>query len=343
MLQFPKYILLILCTMGVMACSDSSTDITTTNLDDLETFVQWAGHSWDDLGALVDSSKSVNLDYPVACEGGGTIDLVGSSITFNDCTETAGTTTYVTRGTYTVTESVSLVTHEWDYTVGVDDSTSFTSTGSISFNTSDDLIAFDYSGVFTSGTFRLTGVVSDNSDGTSDVTFSVLLDGEQWQNGSFDNADLDTLSADSIDAACTDDDDSACDTLECTNDFQCQLFADSDSTDAYETGNIECAAGCCALIAEVEVDACPGSSVCSNDYQCQVYADSDSTDNFVAGSTECSAGCCAVIAEAEEEACPGSSVCSSDFQCQLFADSDLTDAYETGNTECSAGCCAVVE
>lgn len=284
---------LVLWFVGLVSCSSSSTETTPDETStDLATFVRWAGHAWDDLVLLLDDSKNVVLDFPVSCEGGGTMDLEGSIITFNDCTETDGTMTYTTDGTHTVTETGALTTHEWTYSLIVDDDTTFSCTGSISFNILGEGIAFDYSGVFTSGTLRLTGVVSDNADGTSDVTFSVLLDGVALYDGLFDDDDLDALSDDDVDAAVTADDDLTCSTLECSTDFECQIFAENDMTDEFETGNIECSSGCCALVEDVAT--CPGSSPCGDDFTCQLFADDDDTDDFTTDNSSCdlATGCC---------------------------------------------------
>jgi len=297
MQNFLKGFVLMLSVFFLLNCSSSSSsspdDPTPTTDEDLATFIKWVGHAWDDVVASLDASKNFDLDFPVACEGGGTLDLEGSEITINDCVETDGGATYTARGTYAVTESGSLTTHEWEQDVIVDDDITFTSTGSISFNTTDDLIAYDFSAVFSGETIRVTGIVSDNGDGTSDVTFSVLLDGEAWQDGSFDDDDLDALTDDGVDTACTDDDDPDCSTLDCSGDFECQLFADDDATDEFETGNIECASGCCALIEDVS--ECPGSSPCTTDFQCQLFADDDATDEFETDNVECADdGCCAL-------------------------------------------------
>lgn len=306
---------LLLSFSFLLACSSSSSSsedtdddddadgTAATSAEDLATFVRWSGHAWDDLAAMLDSSKSIDLDFPVECSGGGTIDLEGAEIALNDCIETSGGTTYLSRGTYTVTESGSLTSHEWEQDVMVDenadsefatDEASFSSTGSISFNTDDDLVAYDFSATFAGETIRLTGIVSDNAGGlTSDVTFSVLLDGEAWQDGSFDDTDLDNLTDADVDEACTDDDDAQCDTLECSGDFECQIFAEDDQTDEFETGNTECSAGCCALAEEAS--ACPGSSPCTGIFSCQLFADDDATDEFETDNVECGDdGCCAV-------------------------------------------------
>ncbi|MBI2343270.1 MAG: hypothetical protein HYV02_02860 [Deltaproteobacteria bacterium] len=301
MRNFAQRTVVVFLIVGLLGCSGSTasdttetTETTTATLNDLTTFVQWAGHTWDDLVAQLSVSKAFSVDFPIPCAGGGTITSDGTTISLNDCTETYGETTYVTRGTYTVTTSGSLTTHAWEQSIIVDGSTTFSCTGSVSFNTSDDLVAFDYSGTFTSGTFRLTGTVADNSDGTSDCIFSVLLDGEAWQDGLFDDTDLDALTETQVDQACTDDDDPACATLECANDFQCQLFADDNTSDEYETGNIECASGCCAL--KSSVSECPDSAPCSTDFQCQLFADDSTTDVFETDNVTCADdGCCAVV------------------------------------------------
>ena len=186
------------------------------------------------------------------------------------------------------------VTHEWDQDLIIDDET-FSTTGSISFDTLDDLIAFDFSATFSSGVYRITGVVTNNSDGTSDLTLSILHDGEVWQDGTFDNADLSALTDSEVDSACSDNDDAACSTLECSNDFQCQLFADDDPDDEFTTGNTECASGCCALVAE-ESDCDDTTISCTTDFQCQLFADDDTTDEFETDNVECADdGCCALI------------------------------------------------
>lgn len=295
--KFAKKTFIAVCVVCLSGCSSSSVTVTedpnTTALSNLATFIKWAGHTWRDLTPALDATKNVTLSFPVSCEGGGTIDLDGSDIVLNDCTETVDGTTYLARGNYTITESGSLTTHGWTQTVLVDGDTTFSTTGSISFNTTDDLNAFDFSGTFGSDTFRLTGVVQDNSDSTSDVTFSVMRNNEAWQDGLFNGTELDSLTDAEVDEACTDDDDPVCGTLECSSDFQCQIFADGDTTDVYESGNTECSSGCCALIADV--NECPDSTPCSTDFQCQMFADNDLTDQYETNNVQCTNGCCALI------------------------------------------------
>lgn len=293
---FSRYLYVIFCVFVLTHCSSSSgsgTPTSSTAEDDLATFTKWCGSAWDSLNATIESDKTLSL--PLDCPGGGSMTGDESSIEINDCvvTSEAGTT-YLGRGTYTVTESASLVTHEWDQDLIVDDSTTFSSTGSISFGIADDLIAYDFSATFSSGTYRITGIVTTNPDGTSDLTISVLKDGEVWLDGSFNDADLDALTDEEVDEACSDDDDPECDTLECANDFQCQLFADDDQTDEFETNNTECASGCCALIAEES--SCDDNTIaCTTDFQCQMFADDDQTDEFETDNIECADGCCAVM------------------------------------------------
>lgn len=301
------FILWMICLAG---CSSSST--TTTAADpavaassDLTIFTKWAGHAWKDVAAATQDSSDKDIDTSLLspCTGGGTIEESGSTITLSGCIETDGGTTYMTSGTDTITFTIpgSLTTHNWDQTVIVDSDTTFTSTGSISFDTVNDLISFDYTGTFDSIKFRLTGIVSDNPDDTSDVAYSVLWnEGDRdtadvaWKDGSFDDTDLDTLTDSEVDQAYTDDNDSACSTLECANDFQCQIFADDDPTDAYTTGNTQCTAGCCALVEET-VGCAANTISCTTDFQCQMFADDDLTDEFTTSNVECSSGCCAVI------------------------------------------------
>src|SRR3990167_7015973 len=125
MQNFLKGFVLMLSVFFLLNCSSSSSsspdDPTPTTDEDLATFIKWVGHAWDDVVASLDASKNFDLDLPVACEGGGTLDLEGSEITINDCVETDGGATYTARGTYAVTESGSLTTHEWEQDVIVDD------------------------------------------------------------------------------------------------------------------------------------------------------------------------------------------------------------------------------
>lgn len=296
MLKFLKRFQVALCIVVLFfsACSSSGTDTVTTSTDenqDIAIFIEWAGHSWNDVTPLLDTSKNITIASTVTCEGGGTMQQFGSTITLDNCTETIGGVLYVSDGTYTVTQSGSLTTHSWDQDITADN-TSFSTTGSISFNTEDNLIAYDFSATFTSGIYRINGVVSDNSDGTSNITFAVLLNGIQWKNGVFTNTDLDEITDSEVNASLTDDN-TTCNTLVCSNDFQCQLFADSDLTDAYEPGNTACSSSCCALL--TEVSECPGSSACSSDFECQLFADDDPTDVFETNNVHCGDnGCCAV-------------------------------------------------
>ena len=293
--------------IGILAqCGSSSSsqpeDASTTAAQDLAAFVKWAGFNWNSVAPLLDDTKDISAALPITCSGGGTIDLDGTTITINDCIDTESTSHYLSRGTYTVTVSGSLSTHEWDQTILIDENgdgtfansePSFTTTGSISFDTTDDLIAYDYSAVFGSRTIELTGIVSDHNNGTSDVTFTILLDGTAWQDGSFTNTDLSSLTDSDVDSAVTADTDS-CDTMECYNDFQCQLFADGNSTDAFETSNTVCTAGCCALNIQTTESDCPGSSTCTNDFACQLFADDDPNDAFTTANVSCNldTGCC---------------------------------------------------
>ena len=252
---------------------------------------------------MLNSTKAVSLSFPIACGGGGEIDQSGSSIVINDCIDTNGSLRYLTRGTYTVTESGSLTTHTWDQEVLVDDNndgtfasdeTSFSTTGSISFDTADEQVAYDFSAVFSGETIRIAGIVNDNSDDSSDATFSILLDDVTWKDGLFNDTNLSSLTDSTVNEGCTDDDDPDCSTLECANDFQCQIFADEDQTDAYTVGNIACVSGCCAAVEAVEEDSCPGSTTCTTVFQCQMFADDSTTDEFTTSNVECSNGCCAV-------------------------------------------------
>ena len=315
MVNYFKKILLVLWAVGFLSCSSSTSTTTPTAAtieEDLATFIRWAGHAWDDVAASLNSAKGVELtsgdcgDEDSTAPGSITVDA--DSITFNDCEETYGSIIYLSRGDYTWAESDTLTTHEWEQTILVDengdgtyadDEPSFTTTGTISFGIADDLIVFDYSAVFDSGTVRLTGTVSDNSDGTSDVTASVSLDGEAWQDCSFDDEDLDTLTDTEVDEANTDDDDPACATLDCANDLQCQIFADDTDGDEFQTDNTVCTVGCCALVVadeeeEGEEDACPGSSACTTNFGCQTFADNDLTDEFTTANSSCdtASGCC---------------------------------------------------
>ncbi|MDO8519489.1 MAG: hypothetical protein Q7T11_04940 [Deltaproteobacteria bacterium] len=299
----------ILCLVTLAGCSSSSSELTDdddpTIDENLATFVQWAGSAWTDVAASVGASKTFTVDFPVECADGGSMDSDddGATVSIDDCVETIGGTTYLSRGDYTVTESGDLTTHEWDQTILIDDNgdgtfdddeQDFTSTGSISFNTDGDQIAFDYSGVFGNGTLQLTGIVSDNDDGTSDVTFYVILDDEAYQEGSFDDADLDTLSDDDVDTACDDNSTSTCATQECSVDFECQLFAGDDQSDDFETGNTICTDGCCALDEDVEVAECPDTGACpSGDFDCQLLAANDSSYTFSGeGACNTTTGCC---------------------------------------------------
>lgn len=57
--------------------------------------------------------------------------------------------------------------------------------------------------------------------------------------------DLDPANDLTVDQGC----DVACtQSATCSSDFECQLFADDDQTDAFETDNVECIDGCCELI-----------------------------------------------------------------------------------------------
>ncbi|MBI2092592.1 MAG: hypothetical protein HYT75_06345 [Deltaproteobacteria bacterium] len=238
-----------------------------------------------------------SLTFPLNCPGGGTMDMEGSQININDCVTTSESgTEYLGRGTYTVSESGSLVTHEWSQDLIVAGGTTFSSTGSISFDTLDDLVAFDFSATFSSGVFRFTGIVANNADDTSDLTLSVMQDGVTWLDCSFDDSDLNALTDDLVDTACADDDDPACSTLECSNDFQCQVFADNDQTDEFTTGNTQCVSGCCSLV-EATVSCAANTISCTTDFQCQMFADDDQTDEFTTSNVECSGGCCTLIAE----------------------------------------------
>lgn len=277
--------------------SESSSTSTTVTAEeaDFATFVEWSGSAWDSLVLLLEEGDKTLL-FPVDCPGGGSIDEEGAEVAINDCVVTSESgTTYLGRGTYSVTEVGALTTHEWDQDLIVDDITTFSSTGSINFDTSNDLIAYDFTATFTSGVYRITGIVNNNVDSTSNLTISVEQDGESWLDCSFDDADLDALTDEEVDTACSDDDDPVCDTLECSNDFQCQLFADEDTTDEFETGNTECTAGCCALVEEES--ACALNTIsCSSDFQCQLFADDDPADEFETDNVECGAdGCCALI------------------------------------------------
>ena len=289
----------IICLGILLNCSGSSQNTTVeetnTASEDLAIFMEWAGSAWVSLDSVMTAGKS--LTFPLECPGGGSMSIEGDSIAINDCITTSEYgTEYLGRGTYTITESSSLVTHAWDQDLIVDGDTTFSSTGFISFNTLEDLIAYDFSATFSSGVFRLTGIVDNNPDGTSDLTLAVLQDGVAWLDCSFDDANVDALTDSVIEAACADDDDSACETLECSNDFQCQIFADNDQTDAYTTGNTQCVDGCCALVEET-VD-CPENTIsCTTDFQCQMFADDDLADEFTTSNVECSGGCCSLISE----------------------------------------------
>lgn len=295
---FSKIIFIVFLVFSTTQCGGSSGgDSDTTSAEpseaDLALFIKWTGAAWESINDFMASDKTLSL--PITCPGGGTMTESGSSIALNDCIVTSDSAvTYLGRGTYTVTESGSLVTHEWDQDLIIDDET-FSTTGFISFNTLDDLIAFDFSATFSSGVYRITGVVTDNSDDTSDLTLNILHDGETWLDGTFDNADLSALTDTEIDNASSDNDDAACSTLECSNDFQCQLFADDNPDDEFTTGNIECSSGCCAVVAE-ESDCDDTTISCTTDFQCQLFADDDETDAFETDNVECGDdGCCSLI------------------------------------------------
>lgn len=298
--MYLKRISAVFCLVFLVQCSSSSsgsggtTTTTTTEEDDLATFVDWSGYTWDSLSLLIDDSKTLDSALPIECAGGGTIEEGDNGIDINDCVDTIDSASYLTRGSYSVTESTGLVTHEWDQDVLVDDDEIFSTTGSISFDTSSDgLIAFDFSATFESGVYQITGIVSDNSDGTTDLSITCSLDGEVWLDCTYEDADLSSLTQETIDAGCEDDDES-CTTLDCSNDFQCQLFAEDDQTDEFETSNSRCVDGCCAVVSE-ESD-CDSSTVsCTTDFECQQFADEDQTDEFETNNVECASdGCCAV-------------------------------------------------
>ncbi|GEM_PF-5766563 len=75
-----------------------------------------------------------------------------------------------------------------------------------------------------------------NGDGVADSTTTSDSDGDGVPNF------LDTTSA-----SC------AANTITCTDNFACQLFAAEDSTDAFETDNSGCVSGCCAVVQNPEI------------------------------------------------------------------------------------------
>lgn len=298
-----RFLTLVACAVLLGNCGGSSgtnpPPTTTEAEDDLAAFVEWAGAAWNSLNLLLEAGDA--LTFPLDCPEGGTMDQQESQIVITDCGVASDTATYRGSGTYAVTDDGTLVTHSWDQDLTVDggsfDGESFSSTGYINFDTSDDSITYDFSATLGSGVHRLAGTVTNNADGTRDLTLSVSLSGIIWLDCTFDNADLDALTQETIDAGC--DDTTAgttdsCATLGCSNDFQCQLFADDDPSDEFTTANIECAEGCCAVI-EGE-SACDDTTVsCTNDFECQLFADDDTTDAFETDNVQCSDGCCTLI------------------------------------------------
>lgn len=288
------------CLGFLAACSSSSSENSTpasTTGADLAIFVRWAGSSWDGIVPLMDASK--DLSSPT-CSESGTIDLDDPDTQIQDCVDVNNGVGYTSTGTYSVTVSGSLTTHEWDQDIMVDenndgtfasDEASFTTTGSISFDTDDDSTVFDFSAVFSGETLRFTGSVTDNGDGTTDTTFWVLSDGGAYQSGQFDNADLSQISDENVDSACSDNSSSTCETQECSTDFECQLFADDSQTDDFETGNTICTDGCCAL--DETAAECPDTGACGDDFDCQLLALNDSTYTCSeVGCCNLSTGCC---------------------------------------------------
>ena len=285
------------------ACSSNSSEVDnppagSTTAVDLATFIRWAGSAWDGIVPLMDSSKDINLP---TCSVSGTIDLDDPDTQIQDCVDVNNGVGYTATGTYNITVSGSLTTHGWNQDIMVDENNdgnfasnepSFTTTGSISFDTDNDSTVFDFSAVFSGETLRFTGSVTDNGDGMTDTTFWVLSDGEAYQSGQFANADLSQLSDENVDSACSDNSSSTCATRECSTDFECQLFADDSQTDEFETGNTVCTDGCCAL--SENVSDCPGSTACSDNFTCQLFADNSSTDEFETNNVACdvSSGCC---------------------------------------------------
>lgn len=298
-----KFLCLLAC-IGLAACSSSSSDSTTTTptatgtAADLATFVRWSGASWDAITALMDSSKDITSS--TSCSVSGTIDFTDPDTQIQDCVETINGVGYTSAGTYTISVSGSLTTHEWDQSILVDsnndgtfadDEPSFTTTGNISFDTDDDSTVYDFSAVFPDETLRLTGSATDNGDGTTDTTFWVLLDGDAYQSGQFNNTVVGTLSDDDVDTACSDNTTTTCDTRECSTDFECQLYADDSSTDEFETGNTVCTDGCCAI--NESAASCPDTSACTGDFDCQLFAENDSTYTCAAaGCCNMTTGCC---------------------------------------------------
>lgn len=290
------------CLVFLIHCGGSTqnnTEESSASEQDLAAFVEWAGAAWNSLNLLLEAGDT--LTFPLDCPEGGTMDQEGSQIVVTDCGVASDTATYQGTGTYAITDDGTLVTHAWDQDLtvagGSFDGASFSSTGYINFDTSDGSVTYDFSATFASGLHRLAGTVTNNPDGTRDLTLSVSLDGIVWLDCTFDNADLDALTQEIIDAGC--DTTSAgttesCATLGCSNDFQCQLFADDDPSDEFTTANIECSEGCCAIVEEAS--ACGANTVsCTNDFECQLFADDDTTDEFETGNTQCIDGCCALI------------------------------------------------
>ncbi len=97
-------------------------------------------------------------------------------------------------------------------------------------------------------------------------------------------------------------------TIACENDFQCQLFAEDDQTDDFETGNVACVEGCCE-ISEGGGGGGGGDSPTTED-DCD-----DSIDNDDDGDTDCDDSDCGG-SEGCMDGGGGGTVCSVDSDCQ---------------------------
>lgn len=173
-----------------------------------------------------------------------------------------------------------------------------------------------------------SGLVITHADTSTDtVGFSATWSGGSSGTTQSGNACVNNETTDlsGLEDVCDAQSPSSCSaaTVSCVSDFACQMFADNNSNNAFNTDNVTCVSGCCVVS---ETGRC-----------------SDSEDNDFDGQIDCSDSDCLTDPYCVVGPCGSSTVsCSNDFTCQVFAETSSTDQFTTSNVSCSNACCVVV-
>ncbi|MBI2335562.1 MAG: hypothetical protein HYU97_02230 [Deltaproteobacteria bacterium] len=265
---------------------------------------------------------TITCNCTVDGEASGTITTVFSS----DRTEQSCQTTNGDSGS---SSSISgNITITFDQCVIEECGESLTLTGSI-----QGTVEYSFSGCTSSETLTATfgtesecsGLVTTHEDSSTDtVGFSAIwstgTSGDSQSGSACINNEVAEL--DDLDDLCSQQSGESCNTatVSCASDFACQLFADNNSNDAFNTDNVACVSGCCVVS---ETGRC-----------------SDSEDNDFDGNTDCNDSDCSADPYCQVGPCGSGTIsCTSDFACQVFADTDLTDPFTTSNVSCVSNCC----